>query len=90
MLQRLRAHAHTMEAFKTREGVDTTVTNPIIAVEEDAVRNTTEISAEAMLIVATLILHINVGHMECVPIQENIAGPHHTDTRRTQCGATRC
>ena len=36
------------------------------------------------------MLHINVGHTECVTIRENTAGTRQTDTRSTRCGATRC
>ena len=90
MLQRLRVHIKNMEAVKTMEDEDTTVTNQIIAVEEDAVHNTMGIGAEAEVVESTGILHINVGHTECVTIRENTAGPRKTDTRRTWCGATRC
>ena len=44
-LQRLRVHVKTMEAVKTMDDVDTTVTNPIIAVKDYAVHNTTGIGA---------------------------------------------
>ena len=47
---------------------DTTVTNQIIAVEEDAVQNTTVIGTETVVVESTLILHITVEHTECVPI----------------------
>ena len=59
----------TVEAVKTMEYTDTTVTNPIITVKEDAVQNTTGVVAEAVVVEATVILHITVGHMECVPIR---------------------
>ena len=42
-----------------------------------------------MVVEATVILHITVGHTEYLPIQAKTAGPHQTDTRRMQCGATR-
>ena len=83
MLQRLRVHV------KTLEDVDITVTNPIIAVDEDAVHKTTGIGAEVVVVVATVILHINVGHTECVPIRAKTAGHQQTDTRRTRCGTIR-
>ena len=89
MLQRLRVRIKTMEAVKTMEDVDTTVTNTIIAVEEDKVYSTTVIGAEAVMVEATLILHITVGHMECVPIRAKTAGTRKMDTRRTWCSATR-
>ena len=76
-------HVKTMEAVKTMEDMDTTATNPIIAVEEDAVHNTTGIGAEAVVVKSTVILLINV------PIQAKAIGPQHTDTRRMRCGATR-
>ena len=72
------------------DDVDTTVTNPIIAFKEDAVHITTVIGTEAVVVKETVILHINVGHTECVPIRENTAGTQQTDTRITQCGATKC
>ena len=48
------------------------------------------IGAEAVVVESTVILHINVGHTECVTIRENTAGPRKTDTIRTWCGETRC
>ena len=62
MLQRLRLHVNTMEVVKTMEDEDTTVTNQIIAVEEDTVHNTTRIGTEAAVVNSTVILHITVGH----------------------------
>ena len=56
MLQRLRVQVKTMEDMYT------TVTNPIIVVKEDVVHNTTRIFAEAVVVLATVILHITVGH----------------------------
>ena len=56
----LRVHVKTMEAVKTIEDVDTTVTNPIIVVEEDTVHNTIVIGEEAVVVVQTVILHITV------------------------------
>ena len=90
MLQCLRVHIKTMGSIKTMEDVDTTVTNPIIAVKEDVVHNTTGIGVEAMVVMTIVILLVTVGHTECVPIQENTAGPWKAETRRTHCGATRC
>ena len=84
MLQRLRVH------IKTMEDVDTTVTNPIITVKEGAVDKTTGIGAEVVVVNPTVILHITVGHTECVLIQENTVGHQQTDTRRMRCGATGC
>ena len=51
--------------------------------------NTTVIGAEAVVVESTVILNITVGHTECVPIRENIAGPCQIDTRRTRCVTTR-
>ena len=48
--------------------MDTTATNPVTAVEEDAAHKTMEIGAEAMVVEPTVFLHITVGHTECVPI----------------------
>ena len=88
MLQRLRVPVKIMEAVKNMDNMDTTVTNPGIAVKEDVVHKPTWIGAEDVVVESTVILHITVGHIECVPIQANTAGPRQTDTRRTRCGAT--
>ena len=90
MLQRLRVYVTTMEAAKTMEDEDTAVTNKIIAVKKDEVHNTTGIGAEAVVVESTVIVHITVGHTECVPIRAKTAGPQHKDNRRTRCGAIRC
>ena len=96
MLKHLRVNTKTTEAVnnmedaKTMEDLDTTVTNKIIVVEEDAVHNTAGIGAEAVVGMSTVILHITVGHTECVPIRSKTSGTWQTDTRRTRCGATRC
>ena len=50
MLQCLRVHVKTMEAVKTMDDVDTTVTNPIIAVKDYAVHNTTGIGAYEVVV----------------------------------------
>ena len=44
------------------EDMDTTVTNSIIAVEEDTVHNTTGIGATEVVLEATVLLHITFGH----------------------------
>ena len=90
MLQRLRVNVTTMEAAKTMEDEDTAVTNKIIAVKKDEVHNTTGIGAEAVVVESTVIVHITVGHTECVPIRAKTAGTHHISTKRTQYGVTRC
>ena len=72
------------------EDGDITATNPVIAVQEDAVQKKTEIGEEAVVVKPTVILHITVGHTECVPIQKQDSGPHQTYTKRTQCGVTIC
>ena len=69
MLQHLRMHVKTMEAVKNMEDEDTTVTNQINAVEEEAVQNTTVIGLEDVVVKSTVILHITVGNTECVPIR---------------------
>ena len=71
------------------EDVDTTETNPVIASKEDAAHKTTGIGAEVVVVEPTVILHITIGHTECVPIREKTAGPQQTDTKRTRCGVTR-
>ena len=50
----------------------------------------TGIGAEAVVVEPKLILHVTVGHTECVPIQENIAGPQQMATKRTHNGVIRC
>ena len=84
------AHAKNMGAANIMEDVNTTATNPDTAVEEDAAHKTMEIGAEAVVVNPTLILHINVGHIECVLIQINTTGPQKMATKRTWCGVTRC
>ena len=79
-----------MGSIKTMEDVDTTVTNPIISVEEDAVHNKTEIGAEVVVVEATVILNITVVHTEFVPIRAKTTGTWETDNIRTRCGATIC
>ena len=71
------------------EDEDTAVTNKIIAVEEDAAHNTMGIGAEAVVAKSAVILHINVGHTECVTIRENTAGSRKTETIRMWCGTIR-
>ena len=58
------AHARNMA------DMDIKSTNPVTVVEEDAYRKTTGIGAEAAAVEPTVILHITVGHTECVPIRE--------------------
>ena len=64
MLHSLMVHINTME------DMNTTVTNPIIVVKENAVHNTTGIGADSVVVETTVILHITVGHTECVPIRK--------------------
>ena len=47
------------------------------------------ISAEAVVVKSTVILHLTVGHTKCVSIQAKNTGPKKTDTKRTRCGVTR-
>ena len=72
------------------EDVDTTSTNPIISVDKDAAQNTTGIGAEAVVVDPTVILHITIGHTECVPIRAKTLVTKQTDTKMTRCGVTRC
>ena len=58
------AHVKTMDDTKMMENVDTTETNLVIAVEEDAAHKTTGIGAEAVVVDQTVILHITIGHTE--------------------------
>ena len=62
------AHVMSMEADKIMEDVDTTSTNQITAVKEDAAHKTTVIGTDAVVVKPTVILHITVGHTECVTI----------------------
>ena len=90
MLQRPMSHVNTMDYTNIMEEVDTTATNTVIAVKDDAAHKTTVIGADAMVVEPTVILHITVGHTECVPIRANTAGTQKTDTKKTRCGVTRC
>ena len=90
MLQNPMANVKTMEAAKIMEDVDTTATNPVTAVKEEAAYKTTGIGAEAVMVDPTVILHITVIHTECVTIRAKTVGHQQTATKRTQCGVTRC
>ena len=48
------------------------------------------IGAGAGVVEPTVILHITVGHTECVPIRANNKVPHHMATKRKQYGVTIC
>ena len=72
------------------EDADIMATNPVTAVKEDVDYKTTRIGAEGVVVEPTVILHINFGHTECVPIQANIAGPERMATIRTQYVVMRC
>ena len=72
------------------EYVDTTATNQVTEVEEDMAHKTTGIGAEAVMVNPTVILHITVGHTECVTILVNTAGSHQMATKRNWHGVTRC
>ena len=56
------------------EDVDITANNPVTAVEEDVQHKTMKILRDSVLVEPTVILHITVGHMECVPIWKETAG----------------
>ena len=77
------AHVN-MGSVKTMEDVDITATNPYNSVKEDAEHKTTGIGLEDVVLYTKLILHITVGHMECLPIQTNTSGPQQMVTKRTQ------
>ena len=68
---------------RTMEDVDITSTNIVTAVEEGVENKTIGIGAEAVVVEPTVILHITIGHMECVPIWAKIPGPQHMTTKRT-------
>ena len=74
MLQRPMAHVNTMEAANIMEEVYTAATNPVMAVKEDMAHKTTGIGAEIVVVDPTVLLHLTVGHTECVPIQAKTAG----------------
>ena len=80
----------TMRAAKIMEDVDTMSTNPVIAVEEDAAHKKTGIGADAVVVEPTVILHITVGHMKCLPIWVKNSGTQQMDTKRTRYGVPRC
>ena len=69
---------------------DITATHPVTAVGEDMGHKTTGIGVEAAAVEPTVISHITVGHTECVPIRENIAGHYRMSTRSNQYGIIRC
>ena len=83
------AHFKTMEAVKIMEDEDTTETNPVTAVEEDAAHKTTGIGAESVAVEPTVILHITIGHTECVPIRSKTSGPLQMTTKSMGYGVTR-
>ena len=70
--------------------MDTKATNPVTAFKEDRVNKTAVIGAEDVVVEPILILNINVGHTECVPIWTNISGPYNIATKNTQYGVTIC
>ena len=84
------AHVNTMEAAKVMEDMDTTSTNPVIAVKEDVAHKTTGIDAEAVVVKPTVILHITIRHTQYVPIRVKTAGPHQMDIKITWYVVTRC
>ena len=49
------AHINTMGDAKIMQDMDTTATNPVTVVEEDAEHKTTRIGVEAVLVDPTLI-----------------------------------
>ena len=89
MLQLPMSYVKTMEAANIMEDVDTTATSPVTVVEKDVSHKTTGIGAEAVVVEPTVILHITVGHTECVPIRVNTAGPQKMATKITWYGVTR-
>ena len=56
------------------EDENTTEANPVTAVEEGASHKKTGIGAEAVAVDTTVILHIAVGHTECVATRKNNSG----------------
>ena len=83
-------HVKTMDTVKIMEDMDTMATNTVIAVREDAAHKTTGIGAKAVVVETTVILHITVGHTECVPSRAKIELTQRMATRRTQFGVIRC
>ena len=69
------AQVNTMEDSNIMEYVYTTATNPVNPVEEDAAHKTTGIGVEAVVVEPTEILHITVGHTECVAIRKILQEP---------------
>ena len=66
------AHFNTMGDSKTIEDVVITATNTDTVVQDYTEHKTAGIGAEAVVVEPTVILHITVGHTECVPIRSNI------------------
>ena len=90
MMQRPMVHIKNMEAANIVKDVYTTSTNQVIVFKEDVAHKTTGIGAESVVAEPKVILHITVGHTECVLIREKTTGPQQACTRRTRCGVTRC
>ena len=70
--------------------MDITATKPVTAVEEDAEHKTMGIGVGDVVVYPTVILHLTVGHIECLPIREKTAGPQKMDTKRMEYSVTRC
>ena len=75
-------------AHVNMEDLDITATNSVTAVEGDMDHKTTGIGAEAVVVEPTIILHINVGHTECMPIRAKTSGTQNISTKRTQYGGS--
>ena len=75
-----------MTNYWTMADVAITATNPVTAVKENANHKTTGIGAEAVVAEPTVILHITVGHKECMLIRAKISEPQRMATRRTYYG----
>ena len=77
------ANVKNIGATTIMEDVDITATNQVTAVEEYAVHKKKIIGADAVMTETTIILHITVGHTECVLIRSKTAGPHRMASKRT-------
>ena len=77
------AHVKNIRAAKNMEDVDTTATNPVTAVKEDAEHKATRIGAKALVVEPTVISHITVEHTGCVPIRAKNEGPQNMATKST-------
>ena len=81
---------HHSQPTNIMEAVDITEDRNNLEAREDVVLKVEEIGEVAMVDGVTVIWHITVGLMECVPTQELTSETCHKATIITHFGATRC